>query len=349
MTEQRQIAIVTGAGGGIGFEVATRLASRGYDVFAVDLNIGQIKELVSEHLEPVQLDVTDGAAVDAFVERVHIGKGRIDLLVNNAAISQPGAVVCVPMDAAHRQFEVNVFGYMRFVQAVVPIMRAQGGGRIINVSSGIGRVPLPGFGWYGATKHAIEGLSDSLREEVRPFGIDVVIVEPGLIGSAFIERQNALLANVRHPPEYARLTRAVVEGVARMPKTEPSVIGEAIVKAAMAARPPIRLALPPSTRSSPSRPGGSSRSPHLMGRAEADGFAIGMGPTNNSVLAARRPTRRCSYPGYSTFHSTFGSVWPRTSALRATRRRARQLSGRSVNPQGEGALKRKARYRHAIP
>lgn len=244
MTQQQRIAIVTGAGGGIGFEVATRLASRGYDVFAVDLNIGQIKELVSEHLEPVQMDVTDGAAVEAFVERVRIGKGRIDLLVNNAAISQPGAVECVPMDAAHRQFEVNVFGYMRFVQAVVPIMRAQGGGRIINVSSGVGRVPLPGFGWYGATKHAIEGLSDSLREEVRPFGIDVVIVEPGLIGSAFIERQNALLAKVPHPPEYARLTRAVVEGVAGMPKTEPSVIGEAIVKAAMAARPPIRLALP---------------------------------------------------------------------------------------------------------
>ena len=244
MSEQRRSAIVTGAGSGIGFAATVRLARHGFDVFAVDVDVADLEESAMSRVEPVALDVTDRAGVEALVERVHAHCGRIDLLVNNAAISQPGAIECVPEAAVRRQFEVNVFGYMHFLQAVVPRMRGQRSGRIINVTSAIGKLPLPGFGWYGATKHAIEGLSDSLREEVLQFGIDVVVVAPGVIASPFLEHQNAMLAAVEHPDDYASVRAAVVDGVGRVPATKPDVVGDAILEAATAARPPRRIAVP---------------------------------------------------------------------------------------------------------
>ena len=118
------------------------------------------------------------------------------------AYCQLGAIECVSMEAAHRQFEVNVFGYARFMQAVLPHMREQKSGCIINIVSALSRISVPGFGWYAASKHAIEALTDALRGEVMEFGIDVVLIAPGLIKTEFVPNQLRLLETVAHPSAY---------------------------------------------------------------------------------------------------------------------------------------------------
>lgn len=141
----------------------------------------RLEEIRLDNIEPLCLDVTDPPAIAAAVSHVMATKGRIDLLVNNAGYGQLGAIESVSMEAAHEQFEVNVFGYARFMQAVLPHMRAQKSGCIINIASILGRISIPGFGWYAASKHAVEALSETLRGEVMEFGIHVIVIAPGLI------------------------------------------------------------------------------------------------------------------------------------------------------------------------
>ena len=195
----QKIALVTGASSGIGRATARLLAKNDYYVFAAARRMPRLEQIRSEHIEPVRLDVMDEEAAQATVNHIMATKGRIDVLVNNAGYGQLGAIECVSMEAAHRQFEVNVFGYARFMQAVLPHMREQKSGCIINVVSALSRISVPGFGWYAASKHAIEALTDALRGEVMEFGIDVVLIAPGVIRTEFVPNQLRLLKNGRAP------------------------------------------------------------------------------------------------------------------------------------------------------
>ena len=173
------VALVTGASSGIGAATARRLARAGFVVYGAARRLDRLAALEGEGVRPLALDVTDDASMVAAVERVVAEQGRIDVLVNNAGYGSYGAVEDVPQEEARRQIEVNLFGLARLIQLVLPAMRAQGSGRIVNVTSMGGRIATAFGGWYHASKHAVEGLSDSLRQEVARFGIDVVVIEPG--------------------------------------------------------------------------------------------------------------------------------------------------------------------------
>ncbi len=245
-TNMRQkIALVTGASSGIGKATAELLAANGYYVFAIARRMERLEQMRSGQIEPIRLDVTDAEGIRAAVDHVIATKGRIDVLVNNAAFGQLGAIECVSMEAAHQQFEVNVFGYARFMQAVLPHMRRQKSGRIINITSILGRISIPGFGWYAASKHAVEALSEALRNEVIGSGVDVVLIAPGLIKTEFVPRQLALLETIVHPSVYQRLLAGVHGLLADEPRSPgPEIIARAVLAAVTTMSPPVRHALP---------------------------------------------------------------------------------------------------------
>ena len=239
-------AIVTGASTGIGRETALLLSKNGYFVYAVARSEDLLNEIKSDAITPIVLDVTDDDAVTACVDKVLEERGRIDLLVNNAGYAQLGTTECVSIEAIKRQFDVNLFGYIRFIQAVLPSMRNRQSGRIINVTSAVGKVSMPLFGWYAGTKHAIEAMSDALREEVRDFNIGVSIIEPGVIDTPFLPLQAQLLKEeTPHDPAYNKLLNTLPKLVPeRNAGAHPKVIGKVILKAAKARRAPIRVAAP---------------------------------------------------------------------------------------------------------
>ena len=179
--------LVTGCSSGIGRATAERLARRGWTVYASARNLESIAPLEEAGCRLLQLDVTDEDSMRAAIEEVERAERAVGALVNNAGYSQSGAVETISLDEARRQFETNVFGLARLTQLVLPGMRRQGWGRVVNVSSMGGRLTFPGGGWYHASKYAVEALSDALRFEVQGFGIDVVVIEPGLIRTGFAE------------------------------------------------------------------------------------------------------------------------------------------------------------------
>src|SRR4051795_8860673 len=179
--------LITGCSAGIGRATAERLGARGYTVYATARRVEAIADLEARGCRVLALDVTDEDSMQAAVKAVADEHGAVGALVNNAGYSQSGAVEDVPLDEVRRQFETNVFGLVRMCQLVLPGMRAQHHGRIVNVSSMGGKVVFPGGGIYHGTKHAVEGISDALRWEVHDFGIDVVIIEPGLIKTKFAD------------------------------------------------------------------------------------------------------------------------------------------------------------------
>ncbi len=241
----QRIALVTGASSGIGKATAELLAGNGYYVFAMARRMERLEQIRAENIEPICLDVTDAEAIRAAVKHAITTKGRIDVLVNNAGYGKLGAIECVSMEAAHEQFEVNVFGYARFMQEVLPHMRAQKAGCIINIASILGRISIPGFGWYAASKHAVEALSETLRGEVIKFGINVVVIAPGLIKTEFAAKELELLKTVTHPPAYQKLVTALPRLLAGEPQAPgPEIIAKAVLNAATASFPPMRHALP---------------------------------------------------------------------------------------------------------
>ncbi len=177
--------LVTGCSSGIGRATAERLAGRGWTVYATARRPESIKELGDAGCRLLALDVCDEGSMDAAVAAAERETGPLDALVNNAGYGEYGAVEEVSLEAWRRQLETNVIGVVRMIQLVLPGMRERGSGRIVNISSMGGRLVFPGGGAYHASKFAVEALSDSLRFEVRPFGIKVVIVEPGLIKTGF--------------------------------------------------------------------------------------------------------------------------------------------------------------------
>jgi NAD(P)-dependent dehydrogenase (short-subunit alcohol dehydrogenase family) len=187
MADDSRAVLITGCSSGIGRETARHLAANGWKVYATARRPESIEDLRAQGCEPRACDVTDEASMSACVRAVEEAEGAVGVLVNNAGYSQSGAIEEVPIDAVRRQFETNVFGLMRMCQLVLPGMRAQAWGKIVNVSSMGGKLTFPGGGVYHATKHAVEALSDALRYEVAGFGVDVVVIEPGLIKTRFAE------------------------------------------------------------------------------------------------------------------------------------------------------------------
>ena len=239
-------AIVTGASAGIGEATCLALAGKGFTVYAVARRAERMAHLEARGIVPVSADVTDDASMVALVDRVVAETGRVDVLVNNAGYGSYGALEEVPMEEARRQFDVNVFGLARLTQLVLPHMRAQASGRIINVSSVGGRIWEPLGAWYHATKFAVEGLSDSLRAELRPHGIDVVVVQPGAIKTEWAAISADNLRAASSIPAYAEQVRV---GAAVLAKADtvraaspPSTVAKTIAKAATTRRPRTRYA-----------------------------------------------------------------------------------------------------------
>lgn len=231
------VAIVTGGSSGIGELTARHLNDKGYQVYAVARRTSRMTTLAQAGIHVHAVDLTDDASMADLVDRVLTQHGRIDLLVNNAGYGAFGAVETVPMAEARAQFEVNVFGLARMTQLVLPQMREQGRGRIINVSSIAGYVAEPYGAWYHASKHAVEGLSDCLRLELKPFGIDVVLVEPGPVRTEWnaIAAQSLAEASRATPYEkQAKSTRRALKAMNSPALAVPaSRVSDVIVRAAM--------------------------------------------------------------------------------------------------------------------
>src|ERR687891_716492 len=179
--------LITGCSTGIGRATAERLIKNGWKVTATARRIETIKDLADTGARVLPLDVTDEASMEAAVSQVEKDDGAVGILINNAGYGLQGPFEEFPMEDVRRQFETNVFGLVRMCQLVLPGMRRQGWGRIVNVSSIGGKVVFPGGSFYHGTKHAVEAISDALRFEVRPFGVRVIIVEPGTVITPFSE------------------------------------------------------------------------------------------------------------------------------------------------------------------
>ena len=246
MAETKRVAFVTGASSGIGAETTKELLEAGYTVYAGARRVDRMHQLVTAGAKVLTLDVTDDASMVAAVGTVLGETGRIDLLVNNAGYGSYGSLEDVPLEEGRRQFEVNIFGLARLTQLVLPRMRAMRTGRIINVSSIAGKVGEPFGAWYHATKFAVEGLSDSLRMELRPFGIDVVIIEPGAILTEWNGIARDGLIKYSGSTAYRDGARAHVDMLLSTESgslpSPPSVVAKAILKAAIAKQPRTRYA-----------------------------------------------------------------------------------------------------------
>ena len=177
----KKVILITGASSGIGYDAAQTLAQQGHRVYAAARRVERMEPLKTMGVQVISMDVTDEASMQKGVESVIQAEGRIDVLINNAGYGYFGAIENVPMEEARKQLEVNVFGLARLTQLVLPYMRKQRRGRIINTSSIAGKMVFYMGGWYNVTKYSVEALSDALRMEMKPFGIDVVMIEPGAI------------------------------------------------------------------------------------------------------------------------------------------------------------------------
>ncbi|MCB5282340.1 MULTISPECIES: oxidoreductase [unclassified Arthrobacter] len=238
------VAFVTGASAGIGYETAWKLAARGFTVYAGARRVEKMAPLKAHGVNVVALDVTNEDSMTAAIEQVIAVHGRVDVLVNNAGYGSFGSLEEVELAEGRRQFDVNLFGLARMTQLVLPGMRAAGRGRIINVSSIGGKMYEPLGAWYHATKFAVEGLSDSLRVELKPHGINVSIIEPAGTQSEWgaISGDSLLATSGRGPyMDQAKVVAAALastEGSAM--STAATVIADAIVHAATSPRPRTR-------------------------------------------------------------------------------------------------------------
>jgi NAD(P)-dependent dehydrogenase (short-subunit alcohol dehydrogenase family) len=239
-------ALVTGASSGIGEATAKGLLAAGYVVYSGARRIDAMRSLQEAGARVVSLDVTEDASMTAAVDSILRETGRIDVLINNAGYGSYGALEDVPLDEGRRQFEVNIFGLARLTQLVLPTMRAQRAGRIVNISSIGGKFGEPFGCWYHATKFAVEGLSDSLRMELHPFGIDVVVIQPGATHSEWGKiAHDGLIKYSGNGPyreaaaAHARMMQAGHEGSIPAP---PSVVAKTIVQAIHSRKPKTRYA-----------------------------------------------------------------------------------------------------------
>ena len=254
MADVSKAVLITGCSTGIGRATAERLAANGHTVYATARRPESIADLEAKGCRTLALDVTDEDSMRAAVAAVEAAEGAVGALVNNAGYSQSGAVESLDLDAVRTQFETNVFGLVRMCQLVLPGMRAQGFGRIVNISSIGGKLVFPGGGAYHGTKHAVEAFSDALRWEVKGFGVDVAIVEPGLIKTEFATAATtSLTEGVADGGPYGDFNRMVgaatvgaYEGPAARLGGGPDTVAKAIEKAIVKRRPKTRYKVTPS-------------------------------------------------------------------------------------------------------
>ena len=240
----KKVILITGASSGIGYETALRLLKDGYIVYGAARRLEKMQSLVDAGGHALEMDVTDQHSVVNAVKRIHDEQKRIDILFNNAGYAIYGSIEDTNLADARRQFEVNLFGLAAVTKEVLPVMRKQQSGLIINTSSIGGKIFTPLGAWYHASKHALEGWSDCLRLEVKQFGIDVVIIEPGIIATEFdaVMFQPMLDRSGKGPYGQltglvARATKATYEKRNASPAT---VIAEVVAKAINAKNPKTR-------------------------------------------------------------------------------------------------------------
>jgi len=247
--------LITGCSSGIGHATAEHLAGRGWKVYATARRPESISDLEAAGCKTLALDVNDESSMTEAVRQVEAAEGAVGVLVNNAGYSQSGPVEEIPLNDVRRQFETNVFGLVRMCQLALPGMRRQGWGRIVNVSSMGGKLVFPGGGFYHGTKHAVEAISDALRWEVRGFGVDVVIIEPGLIKTGFGDVAAGSVDAAPADGPYgdftaavAKATREAYEGGLAKLGGGPETVARKIEKAISKRRPRARYTVTPSAK-----------------------------------------------------------------------------------------------------
>lgn len=239
----KKVILITGASSGMGKESAKALIQQGHIVYTVARRIENMQDLKTLGGHPIQMDVTKESDVDNVINTIIAEQGKIDVLWNNAGFGLYGSIEDVALDEARKQMEVNVFGMAAMAQKVVPYMRKQKSGTIINTSSMGGKMYFPMGAWYHASKHAVEGLSDCLRLELKPFNIKVVILEPGFIATEF----GSVLLNgfekIRKDSAYKSIMDKIIEGTKKSEQggnSSPQVISDAILKIVSSKNPKTR-------------------------------------------------------------------------------------------------------------
>lgn len=233
-----KVAIVTGSSSGIGFETALTLARGGYHTYATmrdTTKATEIQDVAKKEnlkIDVIELDVDKEDSIENAVRKIEAEKGRIDVLVNNAGYGLFGCTEDISIDELKAQFETNFFGIVRMIQQVAPIMRKQNSGTIVNISSVAGRIGFPATPAYISSKFALEGLSESMRYEMSPFGIKTIIIEPGVIKTNFFKSMK-VTKNARSDSPYKDITNNVLKGVKMMSElgTDPKQVASTILKA----------------------------------------------------------------------------------------------------------------------
>lgn len=246
VTQTQSTALVTGASSGMGKSIAKRLIADGYLVYVAARSIDKMKDLEKLGAVSLRMNVSKDEDIVAAVAAITERSGGVDVLVNNAGYGLYGPVEDIPLNEARYQFEVNVFGPARLTQLLLPAMRAKGKGTIVNITSMGGKIYTVLGAWYHATKHALEGWSDSLRLEVEPFGIRVVVIEPGLIETGFGSAASQGLLERSAQGPYAKMAESVAASMERSygngQGTDPKVIADVVGEAIKSARPKTRYA-----------------------------------------------------------------------------------------------------------
>ena len=245
--------LITGCSSGIGAATAADLAAHGHTVYATARRPETLKSLADQGCRTLALDVTDEESMAAAVAAVEREEGSVGVLVNNAGYSQSGAVESIPLDIIRKQFETNVFGLIRMSQLVLPGMRKASRGRIINIGSMGGKLTFPGGGIYHATKYAVEAISDAMRFEVQGFGVQIVLIEPGLITTEFAGTAVGSVDDLVDGP-YADFNSRVgavtadiyQNAVAKLVGGGPESVAKVVRKAVVSKRPKARYTVTPS-------------------------------------------------------------------------------------------------------
>ncbi len=240
-----QTVLVTGASSGMGKATAVKLIEEVYTVYVAARRLQKMQQLEELGARALEMDISKGEDVQTVVDQITAEQGGIDILINNAGFGTYGAMEDTSLDDARYQFEVNLFGLARLTQLALPYMREKGAGTIVNVSSVGGKIYTPLGSWYHATKHALEGWSDSLRYELKPFGVNVIIIEPWVIRTEFGEVALGPMLERSGGSAYADMTQKVAEAFRRTyarSGSPPSVIANVISKALKARRPKTRYA-----------------------------------------------------------------------------------------------------------
>jgi NAD(P)-dependent dehydrogenase (short-subunit alcohol dehydrogenase family) len=239
--DNNKVAVVTGSSSGIGREISLMLARKGFATYATMRNLAkgsELKDIADKEKLPlkiVQLDVTDDSSVNGAIQTIFDESNRIDVLVNNAGYGLTGALEDLSIDEIKSQYETNVFGLVRTTQSVIPIMRKQNAGTIVNISSGLGRFGIATTSAYVSSKFAVEGLSESMSYELEPFGIRTIIIEPGVIKTNFFN--SAVLAKKSQGTQspYIQLMKSMESGMAKLIENaaDPAYVAKVVVDAIM--------------------------------------------------------------------------------------------------------------------